>query len=168
MSGQVCSHGFGSFLQIDDDFSINGALVPLITLLDNKVPDGARTSIRDELSPFCTSKDQLAFFWTQIYDCIEQSQVEAPHLDTASLGRECDRCSMAVFPMVVLERRVWRFGRDDWINGRQGFVESAGEEQLSSLAVGSGYLRRLGAGRGERRYGRGQVLRRERVLIRHG
>lgn len=158
MSDILRRYSFGSFLQIDDDLGIHSALITLITLLDNEIPDGTLTSVRGHFSPFGASKDQLAFLGTQFYNSIEQGQVEAPDFDAASLGCECDRRSMAVGLVVLLERRVRSFGRDDGINGRQGFIKPAGEEQLGSLAVGSGYLRRLGAGRRERRDGRGQVL----------
>ena len=52
-------YSHGSLLQIDNNLAVYRALVSLIALADNEVPNGALASIGSQLSPFGASKDQL-------------------------------------------------------------------------------------------------------------
>jgi len=127
----------GDCLQVDDNVGVHVALDTRIAVADHVVPDAAVATLRDQLLPSRAAKGVLALFGAQLDHGVEEGEVEAPHLDPGAARRRRDgRVAHDV------GRVDWRRG-DDGLDSRQRLGESSRQEQLGSLSVGFGDLRRL-------------------------
>lgn len=153
----------GRSLQVNHNFPIHMAFVVGVAVPDDVFPHTSVTALGHQLLPPRAPEGVLALLGPELDDRIEKGEVEAPDFDAraARCGSHWGDCGPFALLGAIGVVRAGR--RDDGFNGREGFRQAARQEELGSLAVGFGHVRRVVAAGGE-----GGDGRRKHARVTHG